>query len=140
MPHRQKEETQETDDLGYFDLICVLQGNDVGVTGLGLAVSAARAATFYSCSGGIDPHHHADYLMVGVVPDAERGSLIIGFAKLAGCGIDQHWGRLYLSGRSVTALHALGQAIVEHREAFDALPARHGSRGLAEELENAGGC
>ncbi|WP_432109838.1 hypothetical protein [Streptomyces sp. AA1529] len=30
------DETRETDDLGYFDLMCVLQGNDVGVAGLSL--------------------------------------------------------------------------------------------------------
>lgn len=131
------DETRETDDLGYFDLMCVLQGNDVGVAGLSLALSAARTATFYSCSGGIDHRHHAEHPLVGVAPDPERGALIIELAKLAGCGVDQRGGRWYLYGRSVTDLHALGRAIVEHREAFDALPAPAWVEGLAEELERA---
>jgi hypothetical protein len=92
--------------------MCVLQGNDVGVAGLSLALSAARTATFYSCSAGTD-NHHADYPMVGVIPDAERGALIVELAKLADCGVGQRWGRWYLYGRSVTALHALGLAICE---------------------------
>jgi hypothetical protein len=129
------DEARETDDLGYFDLMCVLQGNNVGVAGLSLALSAARTATFYSCSGGTDDHH-ADYPMVGVIPDAERGALIIELAKLEDCGVGQRWGRWYVYGRSVTALHALGQAIIKHREAFDGLPDPTWVEGLAEELEH----
>ncbi|MFE9238059.1 hypothetical protein [Streptomyces sp. NPDC007007] len=125
----------ESDDLGYFDLMCVLQGNDVGVAGLSLALSAARTATFYSCSGGVDNNHHASYPMVGVVPDAVRGALITELAKLADCGIDQQLGRWYLYGRSVTALHALGLAIVKHRSAFDAMPDPAWVGGLDEELK-----
>ena len=131
---------RETDDLEYFDLMCVLQGNDVGVAGLSIALSAARTATFYSCSSGIDRRHHAHYPMVGVAPDAERGAVIIELAKIAGCGVDQHGGRWYLYSRSVTALHALGQAIVERREAFDALPDPTWVEGLAEQLERADNC
>ncbi|WP_413101962.1 hypothetical protein [Streptomyces sp. Inha503] len=126
---------RESADLAYFDLMCALQGNDVEVAGLSLALSAARTATFYSCSGET-ANHHADYPMVGVAPDAERGALIIELAKPAGCGVGQRRGRWYLYSRSVTALHALGQAIVEHREAFDSLPDPTWVEGLDEALEH----
>lgn len=134
------DETRETDDLGYFDLMSVLHGNDVGVAGLSLALSAARTATFYSCSGDLGHRHHADHPMVGVAPDPERGALIIELAKLAGCGVTQHWGRWYLYSRSVNDLHALGRAIVERREAFDALPPPAWVEGLAGELEHVDDC
>ncbi|MFE1516822.1 hypothetical protein ACFW9I_08375 [[Kitasatospora] papulosa] len=70
-----------------------------------------------------------------MVPDALRGALITELVKLTHCGIDQQRGRWYLYGRSVTALHALGQAIVKHRSAFDAMsdPAWVGA--LDEELK-----
>ncbi|MFF4699858.1 hypothetical protein [Streptomyces chattanoogensis] len=125
---------EEEDDMEFAELMSVFHWNDVGVAGVSLALSAARTATFYSCASGLD-NHHADHPMVGVVPDLQRAALIAELAEGAGCGIGQHWGRWYLYAKSVTALHALGQSILEHREAFDALPQPAWVEGLEEELE-----
>ncbi|MEV6046451.1 hypothetical protein [Streptomyces xanthochromogenes] len=125
---------QEEDDVEFAELMSDFQWNDVGVAGVSLALSAARTATFYSCSSGLG-NHHAKYPMVGVVPDAERAALIAELAERAGCGIGQQWGRWYVYAKSVTALHALGRLILVHREAFDALPQPMWVEGLEEELE-----
>ncbi|WPO72383.1 hypothetical protein [Streptomyces sp. KN37] len=125
---------EEADDVEFAEVMSAFRWNDVGVAGLSLALSAARTATFYSCSSGLD-NHHADYPMVGVVPDAERAALIAELAERTGCGVGQQWGRWYLYAKSVTALHALGQAVLERREAFDAMPQPTWVEGLEEELE-----
>lgn len=130
---------QDEDDVEFAELMSVFHWNDVGVAGVSLALSAARTATFYSCSGGLG-NHHAEYPMVGVVPDAERAALIVELAEHTGCGVGQQWGRWYLYAKSVTALHALGQSIIEHREAFDALPPPTWVEGLEEELERVNDC
>ncbi|MFC7308458.1 hypothetical protein ACFQVC_30090 [Streptomyces monticola] len=127
----------EEDGVGFAELMSVFHWNDIGVAGASLALSAARTATFYSCSSGLDHRHHAKYPMVGFVPDAERATLIAELAERTGCGIGQQWGRWYLYARSVTAFHALGQSILEHRQAFDALPQPTWVEGLEEELERA---
>ncbi|MFF7262184.1 hypothetical protein ACFZCL_18125 [Streptomyces sp. NPDC008159] len=127
------EAVHEEDDVEFAELMSVFRGNDVGVAGVSLALSAARTATFYSCSGGED--HRAEYPMVGVVPDSERALLIAKLARSTGCGIGQQSGRWYVYARSVTALHALAQSVLEHREAFDALPQPEWVDGLEEELE-----
>ncbi|MEI5098611.1 hypothetical protein RB200_07975 [Streptomyces sp. PmtG] len=126
---------REEDDVEFAELMSAFSWNDVGVAGVSLALSAARTATFYSCSSGLDNSHHAKYPMVGVVPDAERAALIAELAERAGCGIGQQWGRWYLYARSVTAFHALGESILERREAFDALPQPTWVEGLEAELE-----
>lgn len=125
---------QEADDVGFAEFMSDFRWNDVGVAGVSLALSAARTATFYSCSSGLGKHH-ARYPMVGVVPDVERAKLIVALARSTGCGVGQQGGRWYLYARSVTALHALGQSILERREAFDALPTPAWAEGLEEELE-----
>ncbi|GAA3961715.1 hypothetical protein GCM10023085_50180 [Actinomadura viridis] len=126
---------QEEGDLEYSEFMASFYWNDVGVAGLSLALSAARTATFYSCSSGLDNQHHAEYPMVGVIPDAERAALMARLAKRTGCGIGQQWGRWYVYAKSVTAIHALGQSVLEHREAFDALPQPTWVEGLEDELE-----
>lgn len=125
---------QEEDDVGFAELMSEFRWNDVGVAGLSLALSAARTATFYSCSSGLG-QHHAKYPTVGVVPDAKRAALLAELAERAGCGIGQQWGRWYLYARSVTALHTLGQSILKSREAFDAVSLPSWADGLEEELE-----
>lgn len=124
---------QDEDDVEFAELTSVFQGNDVGVAGVSLALSAARTVTFYSCSSRLGSHH-AKYPMVGVLPDTERAALVVELAEQAGCGVGQKWGRWYLYAKSVTALHALGRSILEHREAFDALPQPAWAEGLEEEL------
>ncbi|WP_339155839.1 hypothetical protein [Actinomadura luteofluorescens] len=126
---------QEEGDLEYSEFMASFYWNDVGVAGLSLALSAARTATFCSCSSGLDNQHHAEYPMVGVIPDAERAALIARLAKRTGCGIGQRWGRWYVYAKSVTAIHALGQSVLEQREAFDALPQPTWVEGLEDELE-----
>ncbi|AYV28984.1 hypothetical protein EES41_19935 [Streptomyces sp. ADI95-16] len=125
----------DEDGVEFAELMATFYGNDVGVAGLSLALSAARGATFYSCSSGLDSHHHAEYPMVGVVPDVQRASLLAELAERAGCGIGQQWGRWYLYAGSVSAMHVLGQLILEQRDAFDALPEPKWVDGLAEQLE-----
>ncbi|MFC9232574.1 hypothetical protein ACFTZI_27005 [Streptomyces decoyicus] len=125
---------EEEDDVEFAELMSVFHWNDVGVAGVSLALSAARTATFYSCSSGL-ANHHAEYPTLGVVPDAERAARIAELARRSGCGVGQLWGRWYLYAKSVTAFHALGQSILEHREAFDALPQPTWVQGLEEELE-----
>ncbi|MEE1737994.1 hypothetical protein PUR49_16000 [Streptomyces sp. BE147] len=125
---------QEEGNVEFAELMSGFHWNDVGVAGVSLALCAARTATFYSCSSGLD-NHHAKHPMVGVIPDAERAALIAELAERAGCGIGQQWGRWYVYAKSVTALHALGRSILEHREAFDALPQPTWVEGLEEELE-----
>lgn len=128
---------QEEDDVEFAELMSGFHWNDIGVAGVSLALCAARTATFYSCSSGLG-NHHAKYPMVGVIPDAERAALIVKLAERAGCGIGQQWGRWYVYAKSVTALHALGQSILEHREAFDVMPRPTWVEGLEEELERIG--
>ncbi|WDG29697.1 hypothetical protein N7925_15760 [Streptomyces sp. CA-278952] len=126
---------QEADDVHYADRMSVFQFNDVGVGGLSLALSAARAATFYSCSGSHDTSHHADHPLVGVVPDAERAQLLAELTERAGCGIGQEWGRWYVYAASVTEMHALAQLILAQRDVLDALPEPQWAHGLVEQLE-----
>lgn len=127
---------QETDDVGYAELMAyTFRSNDVGVAGLSLALSAARIATFYSCSSGLDGHHHAEYPIVGAAPDSERASLLARLIEENGCGVDQEYGRWYIYGRSIKDLHGLGRAVLAARDAFDALPQPHWTEGLVEFLE-----
>jgi hypothetical protein len=128
-------EVHERDDVEFAELMSAFNWNDVGVAGVSLALSAAKAATFYSCSSGLGKTHHAKYPTVGVLPDAQRAAMIADLAKRSDCGVDQQWGRWYLYARSVSALHDLGQAVLGCREAFDALPAPAWAEGLEEELE-----
>ncbi|MCX4664738.1 hypothetical protein OG711_21645 [Streptomyces uncialis] len=125
----------DEDGVEFAELMAAFYGNDVGVAGLSLALNAARGATFYSCSSGLDSHHHAEYPLVGVVPDAQRASLLAELVERAGCGMGQQWGRWYLYAESVSSMHTLGQLILEQREAFDALPEPKWVDGLAEQLE-----
>ncbi|NED87575.1 hypothetical protein G3I76_46755 [Streptomyces sp. SID11233] len=128
------------DGVDYAEFNQSLHWNDAGVAGLSCALSAARAVTFYSCSGSLERgRHHAKYPMVGVVPDAERAELIAELARRAGCGIEQHEGRWYLYSRSVTDMHALARLIVEQRGVFDAMPAPQWVFGLEGKVEEAVG-
>lgn len=126
---------EDGDGVEFAEFMAAFYGNDIGVAGLSLALSAARGATFYSCSSGLDSHHHAEYPMVGVVPDVRRAILLAELAERAGCGIGQQWGRWYLYAESVSAMHALGKLILEQRDAFDALPEPKWVDGLTEQLE-----
>ncbi|MFF6894303.1 hypothetical protein ACFY8Z_27105 [Streptomyces microflavus] len=129
-------ELQEADDIGYVELMAhTFYWNDVGVAGLSLALSAARVATFYSCSSGLGHRHHARYPMVGAVPDLERAGLLARLITQAGCGVGQESGRWYIYGRSVGDTHNLGKAILDARDAFEALPEPSWTEGLAELLE-----
>ncbi|MFD5492585.1 hypothetical protein ACFWH4_06540 [Streptomyces sp. NPDC127091] len=129
-------ELQDADDVGYAELMAyTFYWNDVGVAGLSLALSAARTATFYSCSSGLDEHHHAEYPMVGAVPDPERASLLARLIEENGCGVDQEYGRWYVYGRSIKDMHGLGKAVLVARDAFDALPHPLWVEGLADLLE-----
>ncbi|AKG43869.1 N-6 DNA methylase [Streptomyces xiamenensis] len=129
-------EAHERDDVEFAELMSAFNWNDVGVAGVSLAHSAAKAATFYSCSSGLDKSHHAKYPTVGVLPDAQRAAMIADLAKCSDCGVGQQWGRWYLYARSVSALHGLGKAILTCRAAFDALPAPTWAEGLEAELEH----
>ncbi|MFD7204146.1 hypothetical protein [Streptomyces sp. NPDC059893] len=128
------------DGVDYAEFNQSLHWNDAGVAGLSCALSAARAVTFYSCSGSLERgRHHARYPMVGVVPDAERAELIAELARRAGCGIGQREGCWYLYAKSVTDMHALARLILEQRGVFDAMPAPQWVYGLEEKLEEADG-
>lgn len=130
------DELQETDDIGYAELMAyTFHRNDIGVAGLSLALSAARVATFYSCSSGLGHRHHAEYPMVGAVPDPERASLLARLIEQSGCGVGQEYGRWYIYGRSVRDMHALGKAVLAARDAFEALPQPAWTERLAELLE-----
>jgi hypothetical protein len=130
------DELHDADDVGYAELMAyTFRWNDIGVAGLSLALSAARIATFYSCSSGLNKRHHAKYPMVGAVPDPERAGLLARLIEENGCGIDQVYGRWYIYGRSVKDLHILGGAVLVARDAFDALPQPSWTEGLAELLE-----
>jgi hypothetical protein len=126
----------DDDGVELAEFMMAFHGLDVGVAGLSLALSAARAATFYSCSSGIDSYHHAEYPMVGVVPGIERAKLIAEMAERADCGIGQERERWYIYARSVSAMHALAQLVLAQREAFDALPEPGWVCGLAGQLEH----
>ncbi|GAA4993644.1 hypothetical protein [Streptomyces siamensis] len=129
-------ELQDADDVGYAELMAyTFCWNDVGVAGLSLALSAARIATFYSCSSGLGVSHHADYPTVGAVPDPERASLLARLAEQNGCGVDQVYGRWYIYARSIKDMHGLGKAVLAARDTFDALPRPSWTDGLAELLE-----
>ncbi|CAG7649301.1 hypothetical protein [Actinacidiphila bryophytorum] len=133
------DELRDADDIGYAELMAyTFRWNDVGVAGLSLALSAARIATFYSCSSGLDQRHHAEYPMVGAVPDRERADLLARLIEENRCGVDQVYGRWYLYGRSVKDMHALGRAVLAARDAFDAQPRPSWTEGLAEFLEEHG--
>ncbi|MFB9799266.1 hypothetical protein ACFFN5_01765 [Streptomonospora salina] len=125
----------ESDDLQYAEHLQALWGNDAGAASLALALSAARTATFYSCSGSLDTNHHADHPQVGVVPDVGRAKLIAELAEGTNCGIWQHDGRWYIYAKSVTDLHALSRLLLKEREAFDALPSPPWLNGLPELLD-----
>ncbi|MFE6129038.1 hypothetical protein ACFQ6Q_12310 [Streptomyces sp. NPDC056437] len=130
------DELRDADDLGYAELMAyTFRWNDVGVAGLSLALSAARIATFYSCSGGLDEHHHAERPTVGAVPDPERARLLARLAEEHSCGVEQKYGRWYIYGRSVTDMHGLGRAVLVARDAFDALPQPSWTEGLSQLLE-----
>ncbi|WP_019930113.1 hypothetical protein [Nocardia sp. BMG111209] len=123
----------EEDDVQYSELMAAVGYLDIGVAGLSFALSASGAATFYSCSGG-SGHHHADYPIVGVIPDAARATAIARLAKSAGCGIDQIHGRWYIFGRSVYEMHNLGQLIYESRKLFDSFRRPEWFVGLADAI------
>lgn len=128
------------DGVAYAELNQSLHWNDAGVAGLSIALSAARAVTFYSCSASLERgRHHARYPMVGVVPDADRAELIAELARSAGCGIGQYEGRWYLYAKSVTDMHGLARLILEQRMAFDAMPAPCWAHGLEAELKETDG-
>ncbi|WP_075662455.1 hypothetical protein [Streptomyces acidiscabies] len=130
------DELRDADDIGYAELMAyTFRWNDVGVAGLSLALSAARIATFYSCSSGLDKRHHAYHPMVGAVPDPERAGLLVRLIETHGCGVGQKYGRWYINGRSIKDMHALGRAVLLARDAFDALPQPAWTEGLAELLE-----
>ncbi|MHB9853644.1 hypothetical protein ACSYGO_30975 [Streptomyces krungchingensis] len=130
------DELQDADDVGYAELMAyTFHWNDVGVAGLSLALSAARIATFYSCSSGLDKRHHAEYPTVGAVPDHERAGLLARLIEENGCGVDQKFGRWYIYGNSIKDMHGLGRAVLAARDAFDALPQPPWTEGLAELLE-----
>lgn len=130
------QELQDADDIGYAEMMAyTFHWNDVGVAGLSLALSAARIATFYSCSSGLDEHHHAECPMVGAVPDPERARLLARLAEEHSCGIEQKCGQWYIYGRSVKDMHGLGRAVLVARDAFDALPQPSWTEGLAQLLE-----
>ncbi|MBI0375177.1 hypothetical protein JBE27_02515 [Streptomyces albiflaviniger] len=132
-------ELQEADDVAYAELMAyTFRWNDVGVAGLSLVLSAARIATFYSCSSGLDEHHHAEYPVVGAVPDPERASLLARLIEEIGCGVDQKYGRWYIYGRSIKDMHGLGRTVLAARDAFDARPQPSWAEGLAELLEELG--
>ncbi|MEU3390419.1 hypothetical protein [Streptomyces albidoflavus] len=132
--------SDSVDGVDYAEFNQSLHWNDAGVAGLSCALSAARAVTFYSCSGSLERgRHHARYPMVGVVPDAERAELIAELARRAECGIRQHEGCWYLYSKSVTDMHALARQIVEQRGVFDMMPAPQWVFGLEEKLEGAEG-
>ncbi|MFE0642093.1 hypothetical protein ACFW2Y_10870 [Streptomyces sp. NPDC058877] len=132
-------ELQEVDDIGYAELMAyTFYWNDIGVAGLSLALSAARVATFYSCSSGLGHRHHARYPMVGAVPDLERARVLARLITQSGCGVGQHGGRWYIYGRSVTTMHGLGMAILDARDAFEVMPQPSWTEGLAELLEELG--
>ncbi|WP_369377838.1 hypothetical protein [Streptomyces sp. cg36] len=133
------DELQEADDVSHAELMAyTFRWNDVGVAGLSLALSAARIATFYSCSSGLDERHHAEYPMVGAVPDPERARLLARLIEENSCGVGQENGRWYIYGRSVRYMHGLGKAVLAARSAFDSLPQPSWTEGLTELLEELG--
>jgi len=128
------DELIETDDVGHAELMAyTFNHNDPGVAGLSMALNAARIVTFYSCSAG--RNHHADYPMVGSVPDRARAELLLGLLRKSGCGVGQTYGRWYIYGPSIRHTHALANAIISSREAFDALPPPPWTTDLKEVLE-----
>ncbi|MEY9938559.1 hypothetical protein [Streptacidiphilus sp. MAP5-3] len=129
------DELRESDDIGYAELTgIVFSNNDPGVAGLSTALSAARVATFYSCSAG--GNHHAEYPMVGAVPDRARAELLVDLIRKSGCGVGQTYGRWYIYSRSVWQTHALAKAIIDSRELFDVIPAPAWTDGLQEMLDD----
>lgn len=130
------DELRDADDVGYAELMAyTFHWNDVGVAGLSLALSAARIATFYSCSGGLDERHHAKCPTVGIVPDPERARPFVRLVEKHACGIEQTYGRWYIYGRSVMDMHGLGMAVLAARDAFDILPQPSWTEGLTQLLE-----
>ncbi|MBE1533213.1 hypothetical protein [Actinomadura algeriensis] len=115
---------------------CV-QGLDLGVAGLAMALVAAGGATYTSCRGRAPGSIHLqEHPLVGVVLDAPRAALVAEFVLAAGCCLymDRD-GHLAVGAPTVEHCHRLAKLIVEKSELFDRFPPQSWREGLEELLE-----
>ncbi|RVX44927.1 hypothetical protein EDD27_7694 [Nonomuraea polychroma] len=127
------DEAWENEDDGYFVYI---QGLDLGVAGLVMAIIAAGATTYTSCRGRVPgSRHHHPHPHVGVVLDRNRASLFAELVLAAGCCLyTSEYGDLAIGAPSVDHCHQLAKMIVERKAAFEELPAPTWREGLEEFL------
>jgi hypothetical protein len=128
------DEAYEEEDDGYMVYI---QGLDLGVAGLVMAIAAGGGTTYTSCRGRVEGSLHLQsHPLVGVALDVARAALISDLVVATGCCLySDEYGYLAVGAPTIEHCHRLANLILEQREMFDRLPQPSWREGLDELLD-----